>query len=1599
NLKNCNLSEASMNNIIASLKQVCRDGCDINFPMGASSVAPGKLNTSANVSFEQIMRTAQENGKFIYDKELCSDLLITMPRSYGHDYFATASPYADTCYNPQGIPCAGSTASSATNTAAKLLAADVPESGKCQNCVDCSQTANAFYDYSRFNPLDFAQKSKTEEDIVRYLNRRLGMNLSFDDYEQHLAKCIGYKTFPTNVNIFKTYAQTYGIVVTKSLKELSLMAQNEVKPLANPYQYSNSILEERAVYTNNYANAPLIIATSESKLGAQMLLSAPPANPFFDDVSDDNMYNYLDCLCDDILSQQNPIAYLTNGNGPALIKDIDGGSASQFLQQVVNTCQTYKNLKDACRDNIVFPAQYDWLNQLQAENGEINYLGYSDDPILNEYLWDYYNGCNIRAKQLMKDLLKAAPLEIDPNNNYLKELNCCELADSPEECTGTGGGTGGGGSGGISVDACLQIMPVFVTYYNNNIKALFEPTLIKTKELKIYLINDLSDALYNGVIAAVNGAGANIPTTNITRQEQMDLLWQILTLCNQASCEQFITLASSYDNTYASAIQSVGPSLYNLAAGASTQKVYTDFRELLNTNMNKPPFITHFNDEKVVKFFRSCSKSSCEVVVNKLNDLQTAQPTLFSESGHSLVETLRKTDNVTTVNTLVNDVNTLLARAPYFIPVDQQSIFGAIEMCWSCRPAGQEYDQFFIEKVVEELFSPVFNPTTGQQISVMSRVLIPQWKMRNQGNILISYYARNAYKNNITYNVTKRAINNSYLFGEGRTPNGNYFYIKINTLKNRGANLFDYQVGDPIPGFSLTMLINSKVTDYKIVKFSPFEVELTAKVKFTDHNQTDFFQHILITLPAYPFYNDYLTNQSCKHNYTVCNKPINEFTVTVDEDPCTKRLKMIAKANGLNAYLRYKQGLIDKFRQEYVATTMNRTALREVMQLKYTDRQYHYTLYYYDQAGNLVKTVPPAGVKPLRNSSQIAAADNARNSGTNYFTAEQHQKVTDYVYNTLNQLVEQTTPDAGKSEFWHDAVGRVVLSRNAKQNAQTPKQLSYTIYDGLGRIKEVGQLTGDGSAFSDVNHAAIRQVGNMDEWLSSLIAGDVMRSQITRTYYDYWQGTALNTATLANDFSNLRGRVVHTAFFETETQTPQSAVHYSYDVHGNVKKLYREVPALAPLGQQLKQVDYKYDLISGKVNEVIYQRGEADQFIHQYRYDAENRITSVLTGTNYLTLEEDANYHYYKHGPLARTELGKHHVQGLDYTYTIQGWLKAVNAPTLNPERDPGRDGFAAVVANKHNARDVVGFELSYFNDDYEPTYTFTAAQAHTTSVAGATGIIGTANTVGAAPELFNGNIRYMTTGIETFNTQLSAYKYDQLNRIVAANYFTDLNTATNTWSAAGPVNQYYNEFEYDADGNIMRQIRKGEAGNTDMDDLTYNYVSGKNQLAYVDDAITNKALYADDIDDQVTGNYEYDAIGNLTKDVAEEIAEIKWNVYGKITNIIRVNGSTKPDLIFTYTPDGHRLSKTVISKSQPYSTTTYYVRDAQGNIMATYKRSVEKIIDYSSLNYAAVNDKLYELLGANESARATAFGNFIGNLHSTHVNNTGFNNAMLTQF
>ncbi|MBO9573188.1 MAG: hypothetical protein J7497_13435, partial [Chitinophagaceae bacterium] len=198
--------------------------------------------------------------------------------------------------------------------------------------------------------------------------------------------------------------------------------------------------------------------------------------------------------------------------------------------------------------------------------------------------------------------------------------------------------------------------------------------------------------------------------------------------------------------------------------------------------------------------------------------------------------------------------------------------------------------------------------------------------------------------------------------------------------------------------------------------------------------------------------------------------------------------------------------------------------------------EYHYTLYYYDQAGNLVKTIPPKGVAPNRNTTWLDEIKSKR--ALKQTQVPEHSLVTDYRYNALNQVVAQQTPDAGLSEFWYDRLGRLSLSQNARQKAVSGtaanRLYSYTNYDYLGRITEVGQIK-DNSGSTAVDDALTRNPSSLETWFNNRLS---YKGQITNTIYDepYSAFPAVDSRIIVQQ-RNLRNRVSYTTFVDTSSGT------------------------------------------------------------------------------------------------------------------------------------------------------------------------------------------------------------------------------------------------------------------------------------------------------------------------------------------------------------------------------------------------------------------------------------------------------------------------------
>ncbi|MCF6133253.1 DUF6443 domain-containing protein, partial [Flavobacterium wongokense] len=889
------------------------------------------------------------------------------------------------------------------------------------------------------------------------------------------------------------------------------------------------------------------------------------------------------------------------------------------------------------------------------------------------------------------------------------------------------------------------------------------------------------------------------------------------------------------------------------------------------------------------------------------------------------------------------------------------------------------------------------------------------------------------------------------------------------------------------------------------------------------------------------FVSDYLS-----HHAEICPPapmtPSSTISVPFPEHTTCQEFSLnVAESYNDDNYQAYLNAKKQAFKIAYLAQAL--TKVKETFTMKYTDKEYQYTLYYYDQAGNLMQTVAPQGVGivPSANSEAVDVMRNNNEPNASpipsLLPAQSFQ--TKYRYNSLNQLVWQSTPDGGETRFAYDLLGRIVASQNKKQlntgilinppiglgvelsdkegiiynpkgsedykqsygyslegiaesgyieytlgfsegntldkatrktifgltynrdnttgsvdyaflydsenrfrihtpngtpdltyqgaagdiltiergdgvvkfykngilimdaqDKDTKKSLylnfylpitdnelhdlkiatlksyrdfSYTCYDRLGRVSESGQFRGN--RFMSINDNG-KLVFSGGTWVPVDAVTDTYphnvsdeQVEVTKTLYDNYGPFNPDTYLTPTPVRNVRNRVAAILTFDHTDDTTlltdnETAIFYNYDIHGNVDEMSQRLsPNVMYVESEpdgvVKKVKYEYDLISGNVNKVFYQKGNLDdQFIHKYNYDADNRITSVETSRDNVIWEKDATYQYYQHGPLARVIRGDKKVQGTDFAYTLQGWIKTVNSENLRSlNNDMGRDG-------NYVSKDAFGYSLSYYDRDYEARKAPSSNDAHHISGLDLTQLNGVS--------LYDGNINRVITSVrgiqeEILPTQINLYRYDQLNRIFSLRSFNGIQNS----DGFTPIDSYRSSYTYYKNGNLHRLDRDApklmvaddptSEQIVPMDQFTYNYQPGTNKLLNIEDGMTETARFKEDIDNQPANNYKYDVLGQLVSDVTGNINKIDWRVDGKVKSINKSN--SKFSINFFYDGLGNRVAKQV-TRYKKGTVTTHYTNDAQGNPMGVYELSINNILGEEPLG--GVGEAEYRLLEHN---------------------------------
>ncbi len=316
------------------------------------------------------------------------------------------------------------------------------------------------------------------------------------------------------------------------------------------------------------------------------------------------------------------------------------------------------------------------------------------------------------------------------------------------------------------------------------------------------------------------------------------------------------------------------------------------------------------------------------------------------------------------------------------------------------------------------------------------------------------------------------------------------------------------------------------------------------------------------------------------------------------------------------------------------------------------------TLFSYDIVGNLIQSITPEGL------------------------------VTTYQYNTLNQLISKTSPDAGTVDFKYDMNGNRRFVKDANGN------FTYMKYDNLNRKIEEGLIT-DSNAF-------VQSKADSPAYPVLDVLTDPNYEPTARftAKFDF-DATNYSTNLLQE---NLKGRLAAVHYDPVQDFGATDAIEfYSYDERGNIKAVEKWIP-FAQNKQIRVLTRYQYDL-QNNTTKVSFARSvwpdpESDLQYVWYAYDELGRLVDVFTNsTDAKPAVPDAHYTYLPTGQVERLELGGG-IQGIDHLYNSRDWATQINHPDLVPSTDPGSDGSGGLTYfYRLTAVDEVNQESAYSNE------------------------------------------------------------------------------------------------------------------------------------------------------------------------------------------------------------------------------------------------------------------------------------------------------------
>jgi|GEM_PF-5689280 len=555
------------------------------------------------------------------------------------------------------------------------------------------------------------------------------------------------------------------------------------------------------------------------------------------------------------------------------------------------------------------------------------------------------------------------------------------------------------------------------------------------------------------------------------------------------------------------------------------------------------------------------------------------------------------------------------------------------------------------------------------------------------------------------------------------------------------------------------------------------------------------------------------------------------------------------------------------------------------------------TYYIYDQYGRLVYQVSPSAMAAVGNATSFSVASNSATD----------ELVYKYNYDSLGRIVEKKVPGSGWQYIIYDKLGRVALTQDANQRSSN--QWIFVKYDALNRPVYSGIYTESvlssrktmqkyyiGLNYPSLPYYETRAVNATYQGYSNAVFPTTNLQVLFVNYYDDYNFDNSGTANYTYDNTHLSGIPTAASVATRNLPTGQKrlmlgtsnwlikAIFYDqYDRPIQIQSNNHLTLAV----QDKSSFLYK-DLVHVDRTKTTHVGATTVNVIQRYTYDNAWRTAGIFHTINSNSEQQVAAYQYNALGQLIMKQLhntGATFLQNVDMRYNIRGWLSSINNAKLTSD--------GGVTNNDTN--DYFGMELFYNQTDS------TSSLNNTLS--------------------YNGNIsavKWKGPGYAAGNQGQRSFNltYDQSDKLVSASFKANATSAYTWTKEAGTLNE---SVTYDYNGNITGLQRyQNQRGLTysqsqesvtvtssplQIDNLTYSYTPGTNQLVKVTDATSNPAGFTDGA--SLPTEYSFGPLGNLTADQNKGISSTTYNVLGKPQQVTFTNGTS---VVYTYDAQGNKL-------------------------------------------------------------------------------------------